>query len=146
MKQVLDLDRWPVDALDSTQGQALVARCRAALRDTGMFSLDGLIRSEALQVCVGEVEPLFETASFTHARNHNIYFDDEIEGLETGHPALRRLTTVNRTICGDQIPGGLATRIYEWQPLIDFLAEAMDKAPALPDGRSPRSAQRHGLS
>ena len=127
MKHVLDLDRWPVDALGDASGQALIGRCRAALRDAGMFSLDGLIRTEALRACVAEVEPLFDTASFTHARDHNIYFDDEIEGLETGHSALRRFKTVNRTICGDQIPGSLVMRIYEWQPLIDFLASAMDK-------------------
>ena len=38
-----------------------------------------------------------------------------------------RFTTINRTICGDQVPGSLIARIYEWQPLIDFLAAAMDK-------------------
>ena len=116
-----------MDALDSARGQALVARCRKDLHDAGMFSLEGLIRSEALEACVAEVEPLFDTASFTHARNHNIYFDDEIEGPEAGHPALARFTTVNRTICGDQIPSSLVTRIYEWQPLIDFLAAATER-------------------
>ena len=146
MKHVLNLDRWPVDALDSAQGQALIARCRKDLRDAGMFSLEGLIRSEALEACVAEVVPLFDTASFIHARDHNIYFDDEIEGLEAGHPALARFTTVNRTICGDQIPSSLVTRIYEWQPLIDFLAAATERSQALPDGRSPRPAQRHDLS
>ena len=127
MREVLDLDRWPVDALNDEPGQALVARCRAALRDAGMFSLDGLIRAGALQACAAEVEPLFDTASFTHARDHNIYFDDEIQGLEADHPALSRHKTVNHTICGDQIPGSTITRVYEWQPLIDFLAAALEK-------------------
>ena len=45
----------------------------------------------------------------------------------SSHPALRRFTTVNRTICGDRIPASPITRIYEWQPLIDFVAEAMEK-------------------
>ena len=127
MRQVLDIDRWPLEALDGPQGQALVAGCREELRETGMFSLPGLIRPEALRACVWEVAHLFDTASFTHARDHNIYFDDEIEGLEAGHPALGRFTTVNRTICGDQIPSSLITRVYEWPPLIDFLAAAMEK-------------------
>ena len=132
MRQVLDLDRWPLDALDSARGHALVARCRDDLCDAGMFSLPELIRAEALRVCVAEVAHLFDTASFTHARDHNIYFDDEIEGLEAGHPALGRLTTVNRTICGDQIPASKIARIHEWQPLIDFLAAAMDKPQLYP--------------
>ena len=127
MRSILDLDRWPVDALDGERGRALVARCRADLLEAGMFSLEALIRPEALRPAIDEVEPLFETASFTHARDHNIYFNDEIRGLEVSHPALARFTTVNRTICGDQIPGSMVARLYEWQPLIDFLAAALDK-------------------
>ena len=77
---------------------------------------------------IEEVEPLFDTAlHFTHARDHNIYFDDEIEGLEAGHPALSRHTTVNHTICGDQIPASTIAQVYEWEPLIDFLAAALEK-------------------
>ena len=127
MKQVLDLDRWPLNALESARGQALVACCRGELSDAGMFSLAGLVRPEALRAAIEEVEPLFDTASFTHARDHNIYFDDEIEGLEAGHPALSRNTTVNHTICGDQIPASTIAQVYEWEPLIDFLAAALEK-------------------
>ena len=127
MQSILDLERWPVDALDSERGRALVARCRGDLRDAGMFSLEALIRPEALRAAIDEVEPLFGTASFMHAREHNIYFDDDIVGPRTGHPALGRLTTVNRTICGDQIPDSTIARVYEWQALIDFLAAAMEK-------------------
>ena len=127
MRQFLDLDAFPLDQPDSVRGRALLARCRRELGETGMFSLDGLIRPEALRCCVAEVEPLFETTAFTHSREHNIYFDDGIEDVEASHPALSRFRTVNHTVCGDQIPASLITRIYEWQPLIDFLAGAMDK-------------------
>ena len=56
MRQVLDLDRWPLDALDEARRQALVDRCRNELRHAGMFSLSGLIRPEALCTCVTELE------------------------------------------------------------------------------------------
>ena len=127
MRQILDLDRFPLDRLDGVRGRTLLARCHRELHESGMFSLAGLIRPEALERCVADVEPLFGTSAFTHSREHNIYFDDEIEGLEAGHPALGRLRTVNHTVCGDLIPTSLVTRVYEWQPLIDFLAAAMDK-------------------
>ena len=132
MRQFLDLDRFPLDRPESVGGRALLARCRRELCEAGMFSLAGLIRAEALGRCVAEVEPLFAAHAFTHAREHNIYFDDGIEGLEADHPALARFETVNHTVCGDQIPKGLVTRIYEWQPLIDFLAAAMDKPRLFP--------------
>ena len=127
MQSIVDLDRWPVNALDSERGRVLVARCRGELREAGMFSLEALIRPDALLAAIDEVEPLFDTASFTHAREHNIYFDDDIEGLEAGHPALSRHTTVNQTICGDQIPASTIAGVYEWRPLIDFLAAALEK-------------------
>ena len=126
MRQILDLDRWPLHDLDGLRGQALVARCREGLRAVGMFSLDALVRPEALDASVAEVAPVLDTAAFTHSRDHNIYFDDEIEGLDPDHPALRRFTTVNHTICGDQLPESVITRIYEWQPLIDLLAATME--------------------
>ena len=127
MRELLDLDRWPLDALDRASGRALIARCREDLDRAGMFSLEGLIRAEALQASIAEIEPLFASAAFTHAREHNIYFDDAIEGPAADHPALGRFTTVNRTLCGDQIPASLIARIYAWPPLIDFLAAAMAK-------------------
>ena len=127
MRQFLDLDRFPLDSLDRVGGTALLARCRRDLRETGMFNLPGLIRPRALERCVAEVEPALRTAAFTHSREHNIYFDDDIEGLDADHPALARFETVNHTVCGDQIAASLVTRIYEWPPLVDFLAAAMDK-------------------
>ena len=127
MRQVLDLGRWPLDKLDGAEGQGLVARCRSELDETGMFSLAALVRPEALLACVAELEPLFDTDAFTQCREHNNYFDDGLRDLDASHPALSRFTTVNRTICGDQIPASAITRIYEWQPLLDFLAAAMDK-------------------
>ena len=126
MRRILDLDRFPLDRLDGVRGRELLARCRRELRDTGMFSLAGLIRPEALARCISEVQPLLGTAAFTHSREHNVYFDDEIE-LEASHPALSRFRTTNHTVCGDLIPTSLVARVYEWQPLIDFLAATMDK-------------------
>ena len=127
MRQLLDLDRFALDRPDSEGGKALIARCRRELRESGMFSLARLIRPEALGRCVAEVEPLLQTAAFTHCREHNIYFDDGIRGLDAGHPALRRFRTTNHTVCADQIPASPIARMYEWQPLIDFLAAVMDK-------------------
>lgn len=127
MRELLDLNRFPVNELETGRGQALVDRCRSDLKTAGMFILDTLIRPEALHRSVAEVEPVLERAAFTHAREHNVYFDDEVKGVDAGHPALRRFRTVNHTICADQIPESLVAQLYEWQPLIDFLAAAMGK-------------------
>lgn len=127
MRRVLDLDRFPLDDLSSDRGRAFLASCRAALAADGMVDLGGFVRPGALRTCVAEVAPLFKSAAFHHERLHNIYFEDEVAGLPPDHPALRRVKTVNETVCGDQIPDSLLTRIYEWPPLARFLAAAMEK-------------------
>ena len=125
-------DRWPTDELDGPAGRGLIARCRDERHETGMFSLAALVRPDALRACVAELEPLLASTAFTQSRDHNIYSDDGIRNLDAGHPALRRFTTVNRTVCIDQIPASAIARIYEWQPLLEFLAVAMGKGRLYP--------------
>ncbi len=97
-----------------------------------MVDLEGFVRPKALQQCVADVAPLFSTSAFRHKRRHNVYFDDDVPGLAPDHPALRRVETANYTICGDQIPNNVLCRIYEWRPLADFIAAAMDKPRLFP--------------
>lgn len=128
ISDILDLDRYPLDQPDSAAYRLLVARCRADLAANGMFNLEGLIRSERLVSAVAELKPVIATKAFTHKREHNIYFLKEVPGLASDHPALRKVTTVNHTICADQMPGeAVVLQIYEWAPLAAFLATAMRK-------------------
>lgn len=130
MKDILDLNTYPIDALDSDARQSLVAWCQAELSYRGMFNLEGFLRAEVIDQCLSEVTTLLETDSFEHRRYHNIYFEKTIDGLKPDHPVLREFETSNHTICGDQIPGSIVRRIYEWEPMARFLADTMGK-PAL---------------
>lgn len=148
MHSLLDLDRFPLDDPDSPAGTRLIERCRTELQANGLFSLDGLVRPEALAQCVAEVRPVLDTAAFTHARRHNAYFEASVPGLAADHPALVEVETVNHTICADQIAGSLVMSLYEWPPLARFLAAVMGK-PALypmadPLGRVNVMAYRDG--
>jgi len=126
MDRALDLERYPLDRLGGPAGRALLARCRRGLEDRGLFNLEGFVRPPALERCVAELTPLFDSVAFTHRRSHNIYFDDDLSA-PPDHPALRRVETANRTICADQIPASLLCRIYEWPPFIDFIAAVLAK-------------------
>ena len=123
MQRILDLDRYPLHAPDRAAWQALVETCRASLAADGMFNLEGLLRPPALAECLEELAPLWADA-FIHRREHNIYFDDGVPGLPPAHPALKRMETVNHTICADQVPGNPLCRIYDWPKFAAFLAAA----------------------
>ena len=127
MNRLLDLERFPLHDLASAPGRALVARCRQELAEHGTFSLAGFVRPRALAQAIAEVRPVFETAAFAHKRSHNIYFKDSVDDLPADHPALRRFETAGHTVCADQIPDSVVCRIYEWPPLVEFLAATMGK-------------------
>lgn len=130
MDGIVDLERYPLDQPGSASWQRLVDVCRRRLAAEGVVNLPGFLCERARVAAVGELTPLLAGEAFRHARAHNIYFQDTIAGLHADHPALTRFETVNHTVCGDQMPGAIVVRLYEWPAFAHFLAAVMDK-PAL---------------
>ena len=116
MQENLDLDRYPLDQPGTPAWDAMVAKAKAELAETGMFNLPGFLKPAAQRAAVVELAPRFAGESFTHARKHNVYFRKEVPGLAADHPALTLFETINKTLCGDQI-GGSIKALYEWPPL-----------------------------
>lgn len=127
MKHLLDLDTYPLDRPESPEYAALVAICKARLAADGMFDLPGFMRADVTKAAAEAVKPAMATEAFRHARQHNIYFRDTVEGLPEDHPALAKVETVNHTLCADQLGGNPVLDIYDWPPFADFLAAAMSK-------------------
>lgn len=130
MDHLVDLAAYPLDRPASAAYAALVAQCRARLAEDGMFELPGFLRPETVATAVRMVGPAMASDSFRHARRHNVYFRDAVEGLAEDHPALVPQETINHTLCADQLQGNPVMALYEWQPFVDFLAATMSK-PAL---------------
>lgn len=148
MDQIVDLATYPVDQPASPAYAALVAECQARLARDGMFDLPGFLRPAAVASAVAAASPAMARDSFRHARRHNIYFRDHVEGLADDHPALAKVETVNHTLCADQLQGNPIIALYDWQPFVDFLAATMGK-PAIyrmddPMARVNLQASRHG--
>jgi hypothetical protein len=136
MKAVINLARYPLDREGSADWNALVARAKAELADTGMFNLEEFVLADVARHAASEVAPIMESQSYTHKRLHNIYFKPDIPELAPDHPALRKVETINRTVCADQLTGSLVVALYEYPPLARFLAATMDK-PALDTMQDP---------
>ncbi len=126
MRDLLDLDRYPLDRLDTPEAQALITRCRMQLEESGATNLDSLMTSDAAAAAANEIQPIMDRESFRHARWHNIYFADKPE-LSADHPALVKCETINHTVCADQIADSAVLRIYEWTPLLHFLEAVLEK-------------------
>ncbi|RWD69788.1 MAG: 2OG-Fe(II) oxygenase [Mesorhizobium sp.] len=127
METILDLDRYPLNREGSAEWQRLVDKSKAALAANGMFNLEGFLRPGIAEKAVAEIRPVMDTRSHVHRRMHNIYFKPSIPELAPDHPALRKVETISHTVCADQIPASTALSIYEYEPLVRFLAATMDK-------------------
>jgi len=130
MEDILDLETYPLNDIESPDGVALVDRCKADLAMTGLFNLPGLVRAGALARCLDEVEQVLAANAYEHRQWHNIYFRAKVDGLAADHPALKESLTSNRKICADQIPDSILAKIYNWPAFAAFLAAVMEK-PAL---------------
>ncbi|TIU49957.1 MAG: 2OG-Fe(II) oxygenase [Mesorhizobium sp.] len=128
MEDILDLDRYPLDREGSPEWDRLVEQSLAALAADGMFNLEGFLRPGIAEQAVREIKPVMDTRSHVHKRLHNIYFKPSIPELAPDHPALRKVETISHTVCADQIPGSTVMAIYEYEPLVRFLAATMGKA------------------
>lgn len=127
MRDIIDLNRYPLDQPDSETWQSLVHRCQADLARDGMFNLEGLMLGGVARDCAETLGPRFADEAFLHEREHNIYFQDKIDGLADDHPALTRFQTSNLTLCADQLSDSPLLRLYEWPMFARFLAATMGK-------------------
>ena len=127
MSDILDFEKYPLDRPGSSEWSALVSDCKAKLAKDGLFNLAGFVKPDAVVEAVEELTPVMASSSFTHEREHNIYFDDVLKGLPADHPVLKRFRTSNRTICADQIGQAVVIRLYEWPPFAEFLSAVMGK-------------------
>ena len=127
MHDIIDLEAYPLDRPHTGAWHTLVTDCKAKLAIDGLFNLTGFVREQAIKKAVSELKPTLNTVGFNHARRHNIYFEKNIAGLESTHPALRTFETSNCTICADQMGRSVVIRLYEWAPFATFLAAVMEK-------------------
>ncbi|MEM7379394.1 MAG: 2OG-Fe(II) oxygenase [Pseudomonadota bacterium] len=126
MRDILDLDRYPLDAPGTPAAEALVANCTASLASRGMFNLDDLVRPEVTAALATEIGTRVFAEGYEHRRRHNIYFDDSI-ALDPAHPARKQVETSNHTLCADQLARSALDRIYRYPALIDFVAATLGK-------------------
>lgn len=122
MEDIVDLVRYPLDQPRTTRWSELVAECRRVLDRDGLFNLPGFFEPDAIAQTLAELVPAFASAAFPHSREHNIYFQDHVEGLGPAHPALKRSLTSNRTVAADRISGSPLLGLYEHPGFATFLA------------------------
>lgn len=120
-RQLIDLDRFPVDDIDSPAGRAVVERFAADLRDTGLCRLEGFLRPAAVEEVCAEAERLVTGASYA-LKSCNPYFTKKNPDLPDDDARNIMTPRCLGMVAGDLIPEGSGLKaLYRWAPLQRFL-------------------------
>src|SRR5262245_48481099 len=120
--RLIDLERFPVEDIESPAGKALVERFAADLRETGMCRLEGFLRPEAVAALSAEANGLAARANFT-LKACNPYFTRKDPNLPDDHARNIMTPRGMGMVAGDLIPeDGNLKRLYRWEPLHRFVS------------------------
>ena len=122
---VVNLEAYPIQDIESPVAQALVAKCRQDLDKSALCRLEDFVLPEALTAMKSEIDGRLNTAyRAEHERTpyswrYNLDFPD-------GHP--RRALHLNRYryLLSHQFKKTtLISQLYEWAPLTEFVRQAL---------------------
>ena len=125
---LVDLDRYPVNELESAEARALVERCRDELRADGAVKLEGFLRPEAVELLVAQANKAAQHG-YPNDEQHNCYFDDDIDdSLPADHPRRILVRSAQKAVAMDLLPPEFgARRLYDSGTTTRFVAAALEK-------------------
>ncbi|MFA9421791.1 MAG: 2OG-Fe(II) oxygenase [Gammaproteobacteria bacterium] len=130
--QLIDLDRYPLDDLDSEAGMQLVADTRASLAAIGACSLPGFVRASAISEMAAQASSLAHLAYPGPTEVTPYFFNYNLgEGAEVvdDHPLKRKGKRNLAQVAADLIPKQhLLSRLYYAPVLPDFLARVLEQS------------------
>jgi hypothetical protein len=115
LSDCLDLDRYPVDRLDSPEGKALIDTCRRQLADDGCVVLADFVRPDMLRRLEAETERLSPDAHI-NATETNPYNSAADPALPPEHPKNRFDDRTNGFVAGDRIGADTIIRTIYHDP------------------------------
>ncbi len=128
---LVDLDRYPLNDLDSQAGQQLIADTQASLEATGACSLPGFVRASVISEMAAQASSLEHLAYPGPTEVTPYFFNYKLgEGVEVpeDHPLKRKGKRNLAQVATDLIPGEhLLSRLYYSSVLPDFLARVLQQ-------------------
>ena len=125
LHQVVDLERYPITALESEAGQALVSRCREALARDAISVLPGFVRPEAVSAMANEARTAGPKGHRIDAPRISYEFS-ETGNWPAGHPRSVSHENRYRHVLNCQIPNDTQLRGLFLSPdLTEFVRQAL---------------------
>ena len=124
---LIDQSRYPILDLSSDAARRLTRDCRAQLDKSGACELPGFLTPDAIALLTREGDELSALAYHSDSIG-TPYLEIPDRSLPEDHPRRFVDHTSVGVIAYDQFPSGAALRrLYEWEPLMEFIAAALNK-------------------
>lgn len=125
---LVDLDRYPIAALDQGKGAAFLQQCRDHMKEHGWCNFDDFVRPDALDALATEANDLLLTADILTIKR-NIYQGTVDPTVPAGDPRRREYTHRAIQLADDQLPDDtLIQKLYKSALLTDFIRRVQGKA------------------
>jgi len=126
---LVDLDRYPLDAPGSEGWRARTDELRGALERDGVALLPGFVRPEAIAAMATEAREL-QAVAYLEDVWGSPYLGVPDDSFPEGHPRRQREHSKTWVAGYDLVPSdSLLRALYEWDPLKDFVAAITGKDP-----------------
>lgn len=124
----VDVERYPIDDLESEAGKALIERCRISLSTSRFFALPGFITAEVSALMAAEAEGLLpESHCMENRRTVYQAYENKQPQFSPEHPRNHAFDYECRIVGYDWIPDTHAIRrLYQLAVLPRFLAAALN--------------------
>jgi predicted 2-oxoglutarate/Fe(II)-dependent dioxygenase YbiX len=129
--EFIDLDRYPLDRLDSYAGQKLIAEIQNALESDGSCALPGFVHESVIAEMAAEADSLSQLAYSGPTEVTPYFFNYRLgEGVEfpDDHPLKRNGKRNLAQVATDLIPENhMISRLYYASVLPEFLTTVLDQ-------------------
>ena len=127
--QIINLEHYPVDRLESTEGQAFLDNVREALQEDGSCTLPDFVAPDVLQDMADQVKTVTHLAYPGPTEVSPYFFNyrlGEGQDLPTDHPVKRKGRRRLAQVAADLIPEEfLLSRLYHSREMLDFLGSVL---------------------
>jgi hypothetical protein len=125
-EHLIDLERYPVLDLSSTDAQAMLADARAQRHRVGYAELPGFVRADRLDALLADAVAL-EPLAHRSGGIGTVYLDVPDATAPVGHPRRWLGPYGVGAVAYDQFPSSSPLRrLYEWQPMRDLVAAILE--------------------
>ncbi|MEU9116237.1 2OG-Fe(II) oxygenase [Streptomyces sp. NPDC048483] len=137
MSALVDLETYPVDALDDEPGLALLNRVRAEFDQTSLAVLDGFLRPEAVTQVAARAREDAETLGYRFTGVNNVFLGTSADAGRASDPTDRGGASdpadvgrahTKSTLAYDRIGTHSPLKaLFQWEPLLGFVSAAVGR-------------------